>query len=240
MRYAILSDIHANLHALDAVLEDVRQVGVESYICLGDIVGYGPFPEECVDRVRDLGCLTVAGNHDYAVLGKISTEHFNALAKATTEWTRESLSRESLDFLESVPLVHELDNLSIVHGSYYSPELFDYVQTSYDAFLSLTKMPGQICFIGHSHIPVTFLQNPYVTYSLEREIDVPPQAKVLVNVGSVGQPRDQNPRASYAVYDDEARKICLRRVSYDIDGAVVAICDRGLPSVLGERLKIGR
>lgn len=240
MRYAIISDIHANLHALEAVLEDIKKHTVQTYICLGDIVGYGAFPDECVQRIRDLGCVTVAGNHDYAALGKISIEHFNSLAKTTTLWTQENMTNESIEYLNSVGLVEELEDISIVHGSYYSPELFDYVQTSYDAYLSLSKMNSKVCFIGHSHIPVTFLQNPFVTYSLDAEIDVPADGKTLVNVGSVGQPRDQNPRSSYAIYDNEEERIWINRVSYDIDGAIEGITEKGLPSMLGERLKIGR
>ncbi len=240
MRYAVVSDIHGNLHALEAVLEDIREQVVDNYICLGDIVGYGAYPEECVTRIRDLGFTSVAGNHDYAVLGKISIEHFNTLAKTTTLWTRENLTSASLDYLDGMPLVQELGHISVVHGSYYSPELFDYVQTSYDAYLSLSKMHSQICFIGHSHIPVTFLQNPFVTYTMSPEVEVPKKGKVLVNVGSVGQPRDQNPKACYAVYDDDESKIWIRRIPYDVEAATGAISEKGLPTILGDRLKIGR
>jgi diadenosine tetraphosphatase ApaH/serine/threonine PP2A family protein phosphatase len=127
-----------------------------------------------------------------------------------------------------------------VHGTLYSPELFDYIQTSYDAFLSMSQLPGEVCFLGHSHIPVTFIQRRFITYSFEREITVEPGTKVLVNVGSVGQPRDNNPNASYALFDTVARKVSVRRVAYDIDAAAASIREAGLPEVLGERLKIGR
>ena len=240
MRYAIISDVHANLHALEAVLEDIEKQCVEIRVCLGDIVGYGGAPEECVNRIRDLGFITVAGNHDYAALDRISIEHFNPIAKLTTMWTRDAISDDSRRFLEEAPLVRELEGVSLVHGSYYSPELFDYVQSSYDAYLSLSKMESRACFIGHSHIPVTFTQDPFVTYTLQEEIDVPHSGKVLVNVGSVGQPRDQNPRSSYAIYDDEASKVWIHRVCYDIEGAVDMIASKGLPAVLGERLRVGR
>lgn len=240
MRHAVISDIHANLHALDSVLEDIEQQDVQNYICLGDIVGYGAFPNECVKRVSDLGFTTVAGNHDYAALEKIGIEHFNALAKTTTIWTRDNLNEESVDFLNGIPLVEDMGDMSVVHGSYYSPELFDYVQTSYDAHLSLSRLNGRVCFIGHSHIPVAFIQDRYITYSMDTEVSVPRGGKVLVNVGSVGQPRDQNPRASYAIYDDELDRIWIRRVCYDIEGAIAAIRSEGLPSLLGERLRLGR
>jgi predicted phosphodiesterase len=240
VRYAVLSDVHANLHALEAVFDDLQSQEVDRYVCLGDIIGYGAFPEECIGKISSLGFITVAGNHDYAALGRIQTENFNALAKTATVWTRDQLSRESVKFLNTIPLVVEEANISFVHSSYYSPELFDYVQTSYDAHLSLSQLPGRVCFIGHSHIPVAFIQNGCVTYSLSSEIKVPDGGKVLMNVGSVGQPRDQDPRASYAIYDDENRKITLRRVSYDIEGAISGILGKGLPVMLGERLRTGR
>jgi predicted phosphodiesterase len=239
LRYAILSDIHANLHALEAVLEDLHGQEIHRYCCLGDVVGYGAFPNECVKVVRDLGAVTVAGNHDFAVLGKISIEHFNAYARAATLWTRETLAAGSLEYLHAIPLVQELDGITLVHGSLYSPELFDYVQTSYEAYLSLSKVKGKVCFIGHSHIPIAFTQNPYITYSVGKELPIPTGGKILVNVGSVGQPRDQNPRASYAIYDEGFAKVWIRRIPYDVEGAIEAIRHKGLPIALGERLRMG-
>lgn len=239
MRYAIISDIHANYHALEAVLRDLESEEIHYYFCLGDIVGYGAFPNECVSLVRDLGFTTVAGNHDYAAIGKIGIENFNGLAKTATLWTREKLTPPSLEFLNSIPLILNFDRVSVVHGSLYSPELFDYVQTSYEAHLSLAKTKGRICFIGHSHIPVAFIQNPYITYTMDREISVPDDGKALINVGSVGQPRDQDPRSAYAIYDDEQEKVTIRRIQYDIEAAIEAIRKQRLPAALGERLRYG-
>ena len=240
MRHAIFSDIHGNLPALESVLDDMSTAQVDSYFCLGDVVGYGAYPDECVELVRDLGCLTVAGNHDFAVLGKISIQHFNKMAKKSTLWTRDTLTTDSLEFLGNLPLVEEYGEISLVHGSLYSPELFDYIQNSYDAYLSLCKTPGRLCFIGHSHIPVAFVQDPFITYSLETEIEVPKEGKILVNVGSVGQPRDQTPQACDVGYDDETNTISIRRTKYDIERAIDGIQEKGLPSVLGERLRYGR
>lgn len=240
LKYAIISDIHGNLHALEAVLEEIDRIGVDVRCCLGDIVGYGAFPNECVELVQGLGFHNVAGNHDFAVLNKISTENFNKVAKISTEWTRESLTQSSLDFLDGIDLVEEMGEVTLVHGTRYSPELFDYIQSSYEASLSLEHTSGKVCFIGHSHVPISFLKDPFVTYSTEQEIQIPETGQALVNVGSVGQPRDKNPRACFATYDDEAQTVHLHRVSYDIDGAIEGIRDRGLPTMLGDRLRFGR
>ena len=239
MRHAIISDIHGNLHALEAVLAELERESIGCYHCLGDVVGYGAYPNECTRLIRELGCQTVAGNHDYAVLGKILTDNFNKVAKVSTTWTQDTLDEAATEFLESLPLVHETGPITLVHGSLYAPELFDYVQSSYDASLSLERTPGKVCFIGHSHIPVTFVKDTYVTYTLNPEVRIPENGKALVNVGSVGQPRDQNPRASFAIYDDELDTVWTRRIPYDIEGAIEGIRNRGLPPILGDRLRFG-
>jgi predicted phosphodiesterase len=240
LRYAILSDIHGNLDALEVVLAAAEREKVDRYLCLGDIVGYGAKPLECVRLIRDLDCKTVAGNHDFAALGKIEINYFNVYAKEATLWTRDNLNDEARSFLESLPLVEHVDGISLVHGTLYSPELFDYVQTSYDAYLSMSQMSNAVCFVGHSHIPVSFIRKRFIIYSLESEIDVEPDGRVLVNVGSVGQPRDGNPRSSFAVYDTDQRKIWIRRVAYDVEAAAARIREAELPEILGERLKVGR
>jgi len=212
LRYAILSDIHANLDAFEAVIESLRDDSVDRYLCLGDIVGYGARPRECLDLIQSISYRTVAGNHDFAALGKIEIDSFNTYARQATIWTRESLSESDRAYLESLPLVEHLEGFSIVHGTLYSPELFDYVQTSYDAYLSMCEMPGEVCFFGHSHVPITFIRQRFITYSLAGEIDVERGTSVLVNVGSVGQPRDNNPQAAYALFDTDRRKTWSRRV----------------------------
>lgn len=240
MRHAIISDIHGNLHALEAVVRAIDEEDVDKRFCLGDVVGYGAFPNECIELVRDLGFQTVAGNHDFAVLEMISIENFNSVAKVSTNWTREQISTHSREFLESIPLVVEFGTMSLVHGTLYCPELFDYIQTSYEASLSLEKIPGKICFIGHSHIPVNFVLQDYISFSTESKFMIPKDGKALVNVGSVGQPRDMNPRSSFAIYDDETDEVSIRRIPYDIEGAISGIRGRGLPGVLGDRLRFGR
>jgi predicted phosphodiesterase len=240
VRYAVISDIHGNLHALEAVVREITDEGVDGCFCLGDIVGYGAFPNECVRIVQELGFPSVAGNHDYAVLERISVENFNRIAKVSTAWTQETLDRNAQEFLSSLPLVREHGSMSLVHGTLHCPELFDYIQTSYEAFLTLSQTPGKVCFIGHSHVPVAFRLSDHVSYTVEPEIPVPENGKVLVNVGSVGQPRDQNPMSCYAIYDDELEKVWIRRTAYDLEGAIEGIRDRGLPAPLGDRLRFGR
>lgn len=241
MRYAIISDIHSNLDALGQVMDDIKKQKVDRHLCLGDIIGYGAQPRECIQAVRDLDCLTIAGNHDWAALGKTNIDYFNTYAKEATLWTREQLADEDVTWLDSLPLVEHLpENFTLVHGTLYNPELFDYIQTSYDAYLSLQALDGKVCFLGHSHVPITFFQGEMISYTLSQEIPLGDGVKALVNVGSVGQPRDDNPKASYAIYDTDQQKVWIRRIAYDVEAAGKKIREVGLPEVLAERLKFGR
>ena len=241
MRYAIISDIHSNLDALEQVMDDIKKQKVDRHLCLGDIIGYGAQPRECIQAVRDLDCLTIAGNHDWAALGKTNIDYFNTYAKEATLWTREQLSEDDIAYLDSLPLVEHLpENFTLVHGTLYNPELFDYIQTSYDAYLSLQALDGKVCFLGHSHVPITFFQGEMISYTLHPEITLEDGVRALVNIGSIGQPRDDNPRASFAIYDTEERKIRIHRVEYDVETASDKIRKAGLPEPLAERLKYGR
>ena len=241
MRYAIISDLHSNLDALEKVIEDIKRQKVDRHLCLGDLIGYGAQPRECIQAVRDLDCLTIAGNHDWAALGKTNIDYFNTYAKEATLWTREQLSPEDVAYLDALPLVEHLpENFTLVHGTLYNPELFDYIQTSYDAYLSLQALDGRVCFLGHSHVPITFFQGEMISYTLSQEIPLGNGVKDLVNVGSVGQPRDDNPKASYAIYDTVQQKVWIRRIPYDVEAAGKRIREAGLPEVLAERLKFGR
>ena len=241
MRYGLYSDIHSNLEALQAVFAKLEEEKVDQYLCLGDIVGYGASPKECIDLVKQKKSLIVAGNHDYAVAGKLNIDFFNSLAKEAVHWTRKQLSNDEKQFLANLDLVQVVgDSLTLVHGTLNFPEMFDYIQTSYDAHLSLELLETPACFFGHSHVPVTFFQGPTVTFSMDEEIVIDKNRKTLINVGSVGQPRDENPRACCAVYDDVEGKVWLHRVEYDIEASIEKIIGAGLPEVLGERLRYGR
>jgi predicted phosphodiesterase len=241
VRYCILGDIHANLEALQTVIDYGRSEGCEKFISVGDVVGYGGSPKACIDTLREIGATVVAGNHDYAVTGKLDVEFFNTYAKAAVLWTREQLSNDDMHFLQALRLVEVVDDeITVVHGSLNFPDMFDYIQTSYDAQLSLEALNTRLCVLGHSHVPVSFFSGPAVSYSLSQDLDLTKFDKALINVGSVGQPRDENPKAAVAVYDSETKAFTLRRLDYDIDASARRIIDAGLPEILAERLHHGR
>jgi diadenosine tetraphosphatase ApaH/serine/threonine PP2A family protein phosphatase len=240
VRYAILSDIHGNLDALEAVLSSARERDIEHVVCLGDIVGYGPQPGECLRLIKNHNCTVVAGNHDFAVAERIDSSNFNVYAREATLWTREQLSSDEIEFLSELPLVAELDGFTAVHGTLHTPELFDYIQTSYDAHLSMQEMRQPLCVIGHSHVPIAFVQDEAISYHLEPMVTISAHSKTIVNVGSVGQPRDCDPRSSFAIYDSDRHQIERIRVPYDIDAVISKIRGAGLPRPLGERLRSGR
>jgi len=240
LRYAIISDIHSNYEALEAVLEDLSRERIDRYLSTGDVVGYGADPEACIARVRGLDPVIVAGNHDWAVAGRLSLEFFNSYAREAIEWTRTRLDSGSIRWLSSLPLTKKVGDVTLAHATVHGPENFDYLLTAYDAHLSLEVLDTPVCFVGHSHVPVTFAKNGSVTFSFATEIDLTANAKAIVNAGSVGQPRDGNPHASYGIYDSDARVVEVRRVPYDIAAASRKILAAGLPPVLAERLWHGK
>ncbi|MGH7820285.1 MAG: metallophosphoesterase family protein [Candidatus Binatia bacterium] len=242
MRYAIFGDIHGNLHALEAVLGAYEREGIDVFLCTGDLVGYGANPSECIEAVRSRCKHVVAGNHDFAVCEKLTLEFFNSYAKSAVLWTRNQLTAEDLRYLEDLPLIVDVDaDVTLSHATIYDAHAFDYIQTQYDAHLSLQELRTTCGFVGHSHIPITFtLRDGAVSWTMDSEIDLDGCEKVLVNVGSVGQPRDENPDAAYAIYDSAERRIWIRRAVYDVDAAVRAIERNNLPRILGERLRLGK
>ena len=240
MRFAIFGDIHGNLEALDSVLTDCTSCEVDQYLCLGDIVGYGANPDECVGRIRTLGALAVCGNHDHAVIGAQNLNYFNAHARDAVVWTAKRLTQDSKDWLRALSLVEHLPEFSIVHGSLHAPEMFNYVQTIKDADYNFRQMDKPLLFLGHSHYPLAFFDTSPMTYTLDPIIPLDLSVKTVVNVGSVGQPRDEDPRACYAIFDSEANIIELRRVEYDIESAAQKILNPGLPQTLALRLTMGK
>jgi diadenosine tetraphosphatase ApaH/serine/threonine PP2A family protein phosphatase len=239
VRYGILGDIHSNLAALDAVLGALEALRVDRYLCLGDIVGYGADARECVDRVRQLGPAIVAGNHDWAVGERLPLDFFNAHARAAITWTRRVLPRESVAWLATLDLLHVEGDVTLAHSTVHDPDVFDYLQTPYDAYLSFRAMATRDGFVGHSHIPVTFFDGTPITYAVGSEIEFG-ERRTISNVGSVGQPRDEDPRASYGVFDTASRVLEIRRVEYDVEATVARIRAAGLPPILAERLRLGR
>ena len=244
MRYALFSDIHGNWDAFETVLQDMQQQNIDVSICLGDIVGYGAQPHECVRQVVDMKCLTLAGNHDHAAIGKVDIDMFNMYAKQAALWTREHLSAEDKQFLEGLGFVDHFPHFTTVHASLHGPEMFNYITTIFDAELSFQALDKPLMFYGHTHLPVTFFDTAPIRYEMAAEIeaglDVNPEIKMLVNVGSVGQPRDEDPRASYGIYDDTAQRVCIRRLEYDVLGAGRKIIEAGLPEALAIRLELGK
>jgi len=252
MRIAIISDIHANLEALDAVLNSVGPV--DRFLCLGDIVGYGPDPNECVERVRSLpGMVCVAGNHDLAAVGKYDHDWFNAHARAAIEWTQRKLTDSSRQFLEQLPLIARVDDLTLVHGAL--PEPMDYITGPAEAlstFQEMQKMQTPVCLIGHTHVAEYYrlpcpagqpgslgrIEHRYLTDG--GRIAIEPGSYYVVNCGGVGQPRDGNPHAAFGIFDSEARTIEIKRVAYDIEQVQHKMQDAGLPPLLSERLSYGR
>ncbi|MBN1422444.1 MAG: metallophosphoesterase family protein [Planctomycetes bacterium] len=240
MLYGIMSDIHSNGEALVAVRRSLRDVGVDRIVCLGDVVGYGPEPMRCVEIVREMADVVVVGNHDLAAVGDLGTEFFNRYAKAASQWTRERLDEDTTAWVRSLPLVAAEGGLHFVHGALYAPEMFDYVQSSYDAFLTFEAMVGGLCFLGHSHVPVAFFDGDTISYRRNVSFRTESGKRVIVNVGSVGQPRDGDPRACYGIYDSEGGTVEVRRVAYDVRRVARKIERAGLPPILGNRLVAGR
>jgi len=240
VRYAVFGDIHGNLDALEAVLAEIERLGADALICLGDIVGYGAEPRECIARVRELECLTLAGNHDHAAIGKLDVEFFNPFAREAAMWTREELSDEDRDYLASLGFVEHVDGFAVAHGSLHGPELFNYVQSIHDAELSLEALDKPLLLVGHTHVPLTFFDSRPMTYSMDLEIPVDPKSRTIANVGSVGQPRDEDPRACFGLYDTDDAQVTLYRVPYDVEAAGRKIVDAGLPEALALWLQLGK
>lgn len=243
MKYGILGDIHANLEALEAVTRCLERERVERVLCVGDVVGYGASPAECIDRVRALGALCVLGNHDAAVADRLDPSDFNPPARKAVVWTRSTLGRSHRRWLAELPLLLEEEDFALAHGTYVRPERFDYVTRPSDADASLAAMNAPTCFIGHTHVPVTMLRaeptSRRTRREMQAEIDLRDVHRALVNVGSVGQPRDGDARAAFALYDSENRALRIERIAYDVERAAERIRAEGLPEVLADRLLSG-
>jgi predicted phosphodiesterase len=243
MRYGILGDIHGNLAALETVLDCLSRESIDQMISVGDIVGYGAAPRACIALVREAGAAVVMGNHDAACIGRLDMMYFNAYAREAALWTQGVLTAEDRTWLGSLPFARHLDHCSVAHGTLHRPELFDYIQSPQDADPSLEIMPLPVCFVGHTHVPVTLLRlkdDPHRTaYTIDAEVDLREAHRALVNVGSVGQPRDEDRRTAYAVYDSDEERVWIKRVDYDIDLEASRIRNAGLPSMLADRLYLG-
>jgi len=241
MRYAIICDIHGNLEAFEAAAEAISREKVDRYLCLGDVVGYGADPSRCIALLKSLNPeAVVAGNHEWGVLGLLELEYFNDLAKDAIVWTRGTLYEDGFEYIRSFGLIHETGNFALVHGSLNSPEEFNYILNERDARGNMALMKTQVTFIGHTHRAGIFYSNGAVVYTRGPKIKIEPSKRYIVNAGSIGQPRDLDPRASYAVYDETAGDIEIKRVWYDVKAAQEKIIKAGLPKELALRLSEGR
>jgi diadenosine tetraphosphatase ApaH/serine/threonine PP2A family protein phosphatase len=243
MRYAILADIHSNLTALNAVLDDIAKQGkVDELWCLGDIVGYGPEPDECISLLRKLNAVCVAGNHDVGAIGKIDLIYFNPLAAQALEWTAEKLNPVDLRYLEDLPKSIDRGNFLLVHGSPSSP-LFEYIISISSAERNFSFFQTRYCLVGHTHAPAAFRQEGK---KVSAPLIMPGRGilfgdeKVIINPGAVGQPRDGDPRASYGIFDTEDNFFRLFRVEYDIRATQDKMVQAGLPLQLVMRLEAGK
>lgn len=241
MRYAILGDVHANLEALEAALGFLADQAIDRYLQVGDIVGYGADPSACIRILRELGTVAVAGNHDWAVVGKLDVSCFNQFAREAVEWTRSVLTREELRYLEELRLVEVFEEeITLVHATPDQPELFDYILTPFDAQRAFEAFGTRVCFVGHSHVPAIFVQDGAIRMVGEGDVVLQDRRRALVNVGSIGQPRDDNPMLAVGIYDTATKAFQLPRIPYDVSRAAAKIAEVGLPGLLGERLYLGR
>jgi predicted phosphodiesterase len=244
MLYGIFSDIHGNLPALDAVLASMESRKVERLICLGDLVGYGPHPNECVAKVKSVADHCIIGNHDSVALKRETPLSFNVYARAAIEWTQGVLTPDSIDYLKALPYIAELGRSTFVHASPMSPADWHYVADLDDAIEGFEYFQTQFCFIGHTHSPVMVaIQNgsPDIPAVIEGPVYRPEaNEKLLVNVGSVGQPRDRDPRASWCLMDSDGGWLEIVRVEYDYTITQKAMRDLNFATFLVERLAVGR
>ncbi len=242
MRCAIIADIHANLAALVAVLADISaREGVTEIWCLGDVVGYGPDPHKCIELLRKCNHVCIAGNHDWAAVGKIDTAEFNPDAAAACKWTAKQLTPGDIEYLKRLPLTLEKGDFTLAHGSPREP-IWEYILSTSAARENFSFFKTPFCLVGHSHVPMVFKEedgscsfsqfSPSIGLALGK-------SRLIINPGSVGQPRDKEPRASYALYDSESNMVRLYRVPYDIKATQEKMMREGLPMRLVERLSYG-
>lgn len=240
MKYAILGDIHANLEALQTVLEDAAQQGVTHYACTGDVVGYNADPKACLQIVRNLKCQVVQGNHDYYAGYNESMELFTSRARKSIEWTRKHLSVFDRKYLRQLPMIIDVENFTLVHSSLSNPQRWSYIFKSKAAEASFRNQFNPVCFFGHTHVPLAFVKGTTIQKDFYDTLHVEPGLQYLINVGSVGQPRDRNPKSAYVIYDLEQQTITMRRIEYPMQETQKKIRDAGLPFRNALRLTHGR
>lgn len=245
MRYLILSDIHANLHALDAVLDDASRRGCDQTLVLGDLVGYGADPDAVIDRTLALRPVAmIRGNHDKVCAGLESPNDFNEIARQSIEWTAARLSSVQLGVLAALAKgpMRVADSLEICHGAPFDEDHYIFDET--DVLRAMETASERICLFGHTHLPGVFVlrdeADPAIASAQDDLFALPARQKALINVGSVGQPRDGDWRAAYGILDLDQNTVQLCRIEYDLGGAQARIRQEGLPEWLAVRLERGQ
>jgi predicted phosphodiesterase len=240
MKYALLGDIHSNIEALNAVLEDAGQHGCSKYACLGDVVGYNANPIECLELISGMKCACVRGNHDHYCSHEENLNGFHPLAADVVDWTRRQLNADQRAFLRQLRLTTSVETFTIVHSTLDTPEMWGYVFDKLEAEANFNYQNTALCFYGHTHVPLAFEKSDSIRFGLYSKIKITLGKKYFINVGSVGQPRDGDPRAAYVIYDLVNNVVELRRVPYDIQKTQKKILDAGLPGRIAARLAVGR
>ncbi|MBI5426816.1 MAG: metallophosphoesterase family protein [Nitrospinae bacterium] len=241
MIYIVFSDVHGNLESLETFVQISGSIVHDKKVCLGDIVGYGADPNPCVEWVKENVDIVLGGNHDYAAVEKTDVSYFNPHAYQACLWTRRELTRDNIKYLRSLSAAREEDGVFWVHSSPFEPERWHYVTSLYDGMENFAHFNAPICFLGHSHRPLILEQD------VEGQVDAyPPSAlrlnaerRYIVNVGSLGQPRDGNPDPAFAIFDSDLQTLEFRRYKYDLQTAQKKILEKGLPPFLAERLSYG-
>jgi len=240
MRFALFGDIHANLEALEAVLEDAANQGCTDYVCMGDLVGYNADPTACLEIVRSQNWPVVKGNHDEDASEDHPLEKMNPVAAEALEWTRKQLSDEQRAWLRHIRMVRQVENFTVVHSTLDQPQSWTYVTNKFEAMSNFSYQFTNLCFHGHTHVPRIFIREDRVMEIEETSVIINPKFKYFINTGSVGQPRDGDWRACYAIYDVPTSTVSFRRVEYDLLTTQQKIRAAGLPEILAERLAAGR
>jgi diadenosine tetraphosphatase ApaH/serine/threonine PP2A family protein phosphatase len=240
-KYAVFGDIHGNLEAFETVLDYCSTIGVNAYACVGDIVGYNACPGACVDRIMSLKCISVQGNHDYYSSHEDSLKDLHPLAASVVEWTRRVLTSAQIEYLQKLRQKRMVDGFTLVHSTLDAPEKWGYVFDELQADAHFAYQTSAICFHGHTHVPMVFQK------TADRILRLPPERiscslgqKLFINVGSIGQPRDGDPRACFVTYEPDTKTAEFHRLEYDVAAAQKRILEAGLPERLALRLALGK
>lgn len=250
-RFAFISDIHGNLQAFEAALDAIDRRGVDGILCLGDVVGYGPNPAECLDLVAERRIFTVQGNHDLSVIDNVEAHRFTPTARLSMEFTRDRLDDRHREQIAAMPKIADLDDATMCHASPIDDAGSDYIHDQRIAALAYGGFTNHCLFVGHTHIPIAFgtpevgyapveprhVRVAFLPHNLPMRLD--PHYRYIINPGSVGQPRDGNPDASFGILDVEQRTFTVHRIPYAVEQTQQAILRAGLPNFLAHRLRLG-